>query len=90
MTPEEKPSFQAWAAAKIEKMTSTEEQLERPSVNCLPRGVPGMLAAAYPIQLVSTAGQLVELVELNNNFRVVAIGGRSIRRTPTHYSTAIR
>lgn len=82
VTPEEKPSFQAWAAAKIAKMTSTEEQLERPSVNCLPRGVPGMLATAYPIQLVSTSGQLVELVELNNNFRVVAIGGRTHAKNP--------
>lgn len=82
VTPEEKPSFQAWAAAKIAKMTSTEEQLERPSVNCLPRGVPGMLATAYPIQLVSTPGQLVELVELNNNFRVVAIGERAHAKNP--------
>ena len=65
VTPEEKPSFQPWAAAKIKAMTSTESQLERPSVKCLPRGVPGMLATAYPIQLVSTPGQLVELVELN-------------------------
>jgi hypothetical protein len=39
LTPEEKPSFQSWAVAKIKAMTATESQLERPSVNCLPRGV---------------------------------------------------
>ncbi len=82
VTPEGKPSFQPWAAAKIKAMTSTESQLERPSVNCLPRGVPGMLATAYPIQLVSTPGQLVELVELNNNFRVVRIGGGAHTKNP--------
>jgi hypothetical protein len=82
VTPEEKPSFQSWAVAKIKAMTATESQLERPSVNCLPRGVPGMLATAYPIQLVSTPGQLVELVELNNNFRVVHIDGHQHTKNP--------
>jgi hypothetical protein len=79
---EEKPSFQPWAATKIKAMTSTDSQLERPSVNCMPRGVPGMLATAYPIQIVSTPGQFVELVELNNNFRVVSIGKREHTKNP--------
>lgn len=81
-TPEEEPSFQPWAIAKMKAMTSTESQLERPSVNCLPRGVPGMLASAYQIQIVSTPGQFVELVELNNNFRVVHIDGRKHSKNP--------
>jgi len=42
VTPEEPPPFQPWAAAKIKAMTSTDYELGRASVNCLPRGVPGM------------------------------------------------
>ncbi len=76
VTPEEPPSFQPWAAAKIKAMTSTDFELGRASVNCMPRGVPGMvLINPYPFQLVSTPGQLVQLNELNNNFRVISTNG---------------
>ena len=77
VTPEEPPPFQPWAAAKVKAMTSTDFELGRASVTCMPRGVPGMvLLTPYPFQLVSTAGMLVQLNELNNNFRVVYIDGR--------------
>ncbi len=76
VTPEEQPSFQPWAAAKIKAMTSTDFELGRASVNCMPRGVPGMvLINPYPFQLVETPGQLVQLNELNNNFRVISTNG---------------
>lgn len=77
VTPEESPSFQPWAAAKIKAMTSTDYELGRASVNCLPRGTPGMvLLNPYPFQLVTTPGQFVQLNELNNNWRVVPTDGR--------------
>jgi hypothetical protein len=77
VTPEEKPSFQPWAAAKIKAMTPTELELGKASVNCIPRGVPGIfINNPYPIQLVETPGQLVQLVELLNNFRVIPTDGR--------------
>jgi len=77
-TPEEPPSFQPWAAAKIKAMSSTDYELGRASVNCLPRGVPGMvLINPYPFQLVQTPGQLVQLDELNNNWRVIPTDGRA-------------
>lgn len=77
VTPEEEPPFQPWAAAKIKAMTKTDFELGRASVNCLPRGVPGMfIIDPYPIQLVQTPGQIVQLDELNNNFRVVHTDGR--------------
>ena len=41
----EKVPFQPWAAAKIKAMSAAELELARPSVNCAPRGVPGMLFA---------------------------------------------
>lgn len=76
-TPEEPPPFQPWAAAKIKAMTSTDYELGRASVNCLPRGVPGMfLIDPYPIQLVQTPGLFIQLDELNNNWRVIHTDGR--------------
>ena len=54
VTPEEPPPFQPWAADKIKHRTDVETELERPSVNCLPRGVPGMfITNPYPIQLTA-------------------------------------
>jgi hypothetical protein len=78
VTPEEPPPYQPWAIAKIKAMTSTDYELGRASVNCLPRGVPGMvLLNPYPMQLVHGPGQLVQLNELNNNWRVIATDGRA-------------
>jgi hypothetical protein len=77
VTPEEPPPYQPWAAAKVKAMTATDFELGRASVNCMPRGVPGLvLINPYPFQLVQTPGQLVQLAELNNNFRVIPTDGR--------------
>ena len=84
-TPEEKPPLQPWAAAKLKEMypTEVEVQLQRPSVNCMPRGVPGVfITNGYPIQLITTPGQVVQLVELNNNFRVAPTDGRPHAKDP--------
>ncbi|HTC61359.1 MAG TPA: hypothetical protein VK709_00820 [Candidatus Saccharimonadales bacterium] len=83
VTPEEAPSFLPWAAAKIKAMTSTDYELGRASVNCLPRGVPGMfLIDPYPIQLIQTPGLFIQLDELNNNWRVVHTDGRPHKSEP--------
>jgi len=59
-------------------MSQTDLELGKASVNCTPRGVPGILLNnPYPIQLVETPGQIVQLVELLNNFRVVPTDGRA-------------
>jgi hypothetical protein len=74
---EEPPPFQPWAAARV-KMSDVQVELGRASVNCLPRGIPGMfLINPYPIQLIGTPGQLAQLDELNNNWRVVPTDGRA-------------
>src|SRR5689334_17484453 len=82
-TPEEKPPFQPWAAEKMKQRSEVETELERPSVNCLPRGVPGMfITNPYPIQLIQTPGVLAQLNELNNNFRVIPTDGRPHSKDP--------
>jgi hypothetical protein len=80
---EQPPQFQPWAEAKIKGMTQTDYELGRASVNCLPRGVPGMfLINPYPFQIVQTPGLYVQLDELNNNFRVVHTDGRAHNPDP--------
>src|SRR5713226_9743968 len=83
VTPEEKPPFQSWAAAKISSMTAVDFELGRASVNCLPRGTPlNFLGNPYPIKLVQTRGELIQLNELNNNFRVIHTDGRPHTKNP--------
>ena len=80
---DEKPAFQPWAAAKIQSMTAAELELARPSVNCMPRGTPGMwLLNPYPTKLVQTPGELIQLNELNTNFRVIHTDGRPHPKNP--------
>jgi len=83
VTPDEKPAFQPWAAAKIKSMTAVDLELGRPSVNCLPRGTPGMLLLnPYPTQFVQTRDELIQLNELNTNFRVIHTDGRPHTKNP--------
>jgi len=58
-------------------------ELSRPSVNCAPRGVPGMwFANPYPVKLVQTRDELIQLNELNTNFRIIHTDGRPHPKNP--------
>ena len=82
-TPEELPSFQPWAAAKIKAMTATELELSKSSVNCMPRGVPAIwLQNPYGTMLVHKPGLFVQLFEVLNNFRVIPTDGRPHAKYP--------
>ena len=83
VTPEEKPPFQPWAQAKVNSMSAVDLELGRASVNCLPRGTPlNFLGNPYPIKLVQTRNELIQLYELNTNFRVVHLDGRPHAKDP--------
>lgn len=83
ITPEEPPSFQPSALARIKAMTPTELELSKSSVNCQPRGVPAIwLQNPYSTQLVHKPGLLVQLYEVLNNFRVIHTDGRPLPRFP--------
>jgi hypothetical protein len=83
VTPEEKPSFQPWAAAKVNSMTSVDKELGRASVNCMPRGTPlNFLGNPYPIKIVQTHDEMIQLFELNTNFRVIHLDGRPHTKDP--------
>src|SRR5262249_49942835 len=83
VTPEEPPSFQAWALAKIKSMTPTELELSKSSVNCLPRGLPAIwLQNPYSTLMVHKPGMLVQLYEVLNNWRVIHLDGRPLPKFP--------
>src|SRR4030095_2725216 len=83
VTPEEPPPLQQWALDKIKKMTPTEIELSKSSVNCMPRGVPAIwLQNPYSTQLVHKPGLLVQLFEVLNNFRVIHTDGRPLPKDP--------
>src|SRR4051812_41516968 len=82
-TPEERPSFQPWAIEKQKAMTQTQSELAKLSVNCIPRGLPAIwLSNTYAIQFIQTPGQLVQLIEVLNNFRVIKTNGEPHPKYP--------
>jgi hypothetical protein len=82
-TPEQRPSFQPWAAAKIKAMTPTELELSKSSVNCLPRGVPAIwLQNPYTTMIVHKPGVMAQLYEVLNNWRVIHLDGRPLPKDP--------
>ena len=64
-------------------MSRVDLELGRASVNCLPRGTPlNFLGNPYPIKLVQTRDELIQLYELNTNFRVIHTDGRPHAKDP--------
>ena len=100
VTPEEKPSFQPWAAEKIkqlnisapagaydklpkdQKIAVLKNEILHLSENCMPHGVPGNFENGHGVQLVQTPGFLVQLIELNHDFRIVPTDGRPHTEDP--------
>ena len=70
--------FQPWALEKYKSMSRTEIELfGNANVRCEPPGTPGMFTEnPYAIQFVLKPGLFVHLIENNNRYRVVRIGGR--------------
>ncbi len=57
-------------AAKFKAMTRAEIEAADPTVNCLPRGVPGMFTMnPHPTELVTYPGSFIQLVEAGNQWR---------------------
>ncbi len=64
--------FKPEVEAKIKSMTPAQLQAIDPTVNCLPRGVPGMFTKnPHPSELITIPGAFVQLVEAGNQWRKV-------------------
>lgn len=84
VTPEEKLPLQPEALAKIKAVGDALRVQGGPA--CEPEGVPGMFLMSpprpWPTELVQTPGELVQLLEYGNNFRVVPLDGRAHQKNP--------
>ncbi|MBI3047557.1 MAG: SMP-30/gluconolactonase/LRE family protein [Acidobacteria bacterium] len=75
--PEDPVPFRPEAAAKIKSLTRAQLQALDPTVNCLPRGVPGMFTMnPHPFELITFPGVFVQLVEAGNQWRKVSTDKR--------------
>ena len=64
--------FRPEIAAKLKSMSRAEMAAADPTVNCLPRGVPGMFTMnPHPSELVTKPGTFIQLVEAGNQWRKV-------------------
>jgi hypothetical protein len=64
--------FRPEVATKLKSMSRAELAAADPTVNCLPRGVPGMFTMnPHPSELVTMPGTFIQLVEAGNQWRKV-------------------
>jgi hypothetical protein len=64
--------FKPEVAAKLKSYTRAQLEALDPTVNCLPRGVPGMFTMnPHPSELITIPGAFVQLVEAGNQWRKV-------------------
>jgi hypothetical protein len=78
------------AAGRLSKLTKEQQlaaidtEITRLERNCMPHGTPGIIlvGAMHGMQLVGTPGALVELTELNHDWRVIPTDGRAHKKDP--------
>ena len=83
-TPAGKKLFDERFTAKINNVPYAD-----PSTNCVPHGVPRMMIAPYPMEIVQTPGLVTMLFETNHNVRLIHLDQPMPRRhkiTPLGYS----
>jgi hypothetical protein len=78
------------ALGRLSKMTKEQQlaaidtEITRLERNCMPHGAPGIMLveAMHGMELVGTPGSLVELTELNHDWRVIPTDGRAHKKDP--------
>lgn len=78
------------AAGRLSKLTKEQQlaaidtEIMRLQRNCMPHGVPGivLVGAMHGMELTATPGLLVELTELNHDYRVIPTDGRAHKKDP--------
>jgi hypothetical protein len=69
---EEPVPYKPEIAAKLKSLTRAELEALDPTVNCLPRGVPGMFVMnPHPFELVTKPNEFIQLVEAGNTWRKI-------------------
>jgi hypothetical protein len=60
--------------AKQREFDAKGEPLANPGTECLPSGVPGMMGAIYPLEILQTPGQVTIIAEAGSEVRRIYIG----------------
>ena len=71
--------FLPWARAFFDKRNEAEargEPLFDPNANCLPSGVPRVLATPYPLDIVQTPEAIFVGIEVMHSFRIIHMDGK--------------
>ncbi|HEX5045589.1 MAG TPA: hypothetical protein VFX89_00580 [Gammaproteobacteria bacterium] len=80
-TPPLKPQYLGEYQARqkeIRDATARGEPLSTPDVHCLPQGMPAMMLAIFPMEVLQTSGQLTIIEEAFNQVRRIYIGGQPV------------
>jgi hypothetical protein len=77
------PALTPEYAAKAEALAKQASKAEdNPSANCLPPGMPAIMAQPYPVELLMTPGQLTIVVEAYTQVRHIYTAGRPLPEDP--------
>lgn len=75
--PDLKPPYAAAYADLRRRQRESEERgepLATPGTACLPTGMPGMMGAIYPLEILQTPGQVTVIEEANSEVRRIYLG----------------
>jgi len=77
--PLRQPYLDEWRAVQAENAELTRKGLPPPSTGmaCMPEGMPGMMQATFPMEILETAGQITVIEEAFNQVRRIYIGERA-------------
>ena len=82
------PPWLPWNKEQFEKRVAAEKVgrlLYDPTAACLPSGIPRIIAAPYPVEIVQTADKTVFLYEVQHLFRVVKMNAEHPRNVQPSY-----
>jgi hypothetical protein len=82
------PPWLPWNREQFEKRAAAEKVgrlLYDPTAACLPSGIPRIIAAPYPVEIVQTVDQTVFLYEVQHLFRVVRMNAEHPRNLQPSY-----
>lgn len=72
--PHREPPFSAWGRARWDKHYKAmvnSAPIADPATSCIPHGVPRIIIAPYPVQIIQSPGLITMLYEVNHNVRLV-------------------
>ncbi len=71
---DKEPPFTAWGREHFDERFNgaiNNQPIADPSTSCLPHGMPRIMIAPYPMQIVQTPGHVTMLFEVNHNVRYI-------------------